>query len=388
MTSAEIITIGTELLLGDITDINTPFLAKTLNKVGVDVFRTITVGDNASRISHQIKKSLEYADVVITTGGLGPTIDDPTRQAAADAFGVDLIWSEALWEQIQKRFARFHHTPTENNRRQAYIPANAVAIENTVGTAPCFYIYEEGRFFACLPGVPAEAQHIFQNSVIPILLDLFKINFTTITRVIRTAGIGESSIDDLIADFEELENPTVGVTAYPGQVDIRITAKAANFESATKLIEPVKNEIESILKDHIYGYDNETLHDVVANLLHRSQQALHLLHTSGFNPVIDSWKISDIFKTKKTIDQQNRGSEHTLSSLYNNANHNQAFIQLVEDPDDANGFMISVNDGNHILSKQLFFGGHESLFAQWVENQLLNFIRKILLDKVKNGKTS
>ena len=140
MPSAEIITIGTELLLGETADTNTRFIAQTLRGLGVDLFRTQTVGDNAGRIAEAVRAALQRADIVITTGGLGPTVDDPTRQAIADAAGVTLEFHPELWDQIVARIARYGRTPTENQKRQAYIPQGAMVIENSVGTAPAFIV--------------------------------------------------------------------------------------------------------------------------------------------------------------------------------------------------------------------------------------------------------
>jgi len=140
MPTAEIIAIGTELLLGETADTNTRFIARTLRGLGVDLFRTSTIGDNAGRIAQAIREALARAEIVITTGGLGPTVDDPTRQAVAQAVGVELEFRPELWEQITARVARYGRTPTENQKRQAYIPKGAISIENPVGTAPAFIV--------------------------------------------------------------------------------------------------------------------------------------------------------------------------------------------------------------------------------------------------------
>ncbi len=140
MPTAEIIAIGTELLLGETADTNTRFVARVLRSLGIDLFRTQTIGDNADRIAETVRQALERADIVITTGGLGPTVDDPTRQAIADSVGVPLEFHPELWEQITARIARYGRTPTENQKRQAYIPKNAIVIENPVGTAPAFIV--------------------------------------------------------------------------------------------------------------------------------------------------------------------------------------------------------------------------------------------------------
>ena len=140
MPTAEIITIGTELLLGETVDTNTRHIAQALRGLGVDLYRTQTVGDNAGRIAEAVGAALQRADIVITTGGLGPTVDDPTRQAIADAAGVTLEFHPELWEQIVARIARYGRTPTENQKRQAYIPQGGMVIENPVGTAPAFIV--------------------------------------------------------------------------------------------------------------------------------------------------------------------------------------------------------------------------------------------------------
>jgi len=169
MPSAEIIAIGTELLLGEISDTNTAFIAKALNYIGIDIYHTSMVGDNQARITEQIKQSIKHAEIVITTGGLGPTVDDPTRQAVADVYGEKLIFHEHLWEQIQSRFKAFNRIPTDNNKKQAFIPQNAVPIENPVGTAPAFYISEKNKTIICLPGVPTEMEYLLNNNIIHLL---------------------------------------------------------------------------------------------------------------------------------------------------------------------------------------------------------------------------
>ena len=156
MPTLEIITIGTELLLGEITDTNSTYIARTMRDHGIDIYRITTIGDNPNRIANTIKEGLQRADIIITTGGLGPTIDDPTRQAVADAVGRQLVFLDQLWEQIVERYKNFGRKPTENNRRQAYIPENAIPIHNPVGTAPCFIVEQDSKFIISLPGVPQE----------------------------------------------------------------------------------------------------------------------------------------------------------------------------------------------------------------------------------------
>jgi nicotinamide-nucleotide amidase len=259
---AEIITIGTELLLGELIDTNTRKIAFALRDIGLDLYRTSTVGDNAERIAQAIRESISRAQVVITTGGLGPTVDDVTREGVALAFGVTTEFHPESWDQIQERFARFGRKPTENNRRQAYLPQGATAIENPIGTAPGFMVDKEDGVVIALPGVPAEMQHLLENFVLPFLLQRLKLSETIKTRIIRTSGVGESWLDDHIGDLERLSNPTVGLAAHPGRVDIRITAKASTPKDAEGMIEQVSSTIRERLGDAIYGIDDASLEKV------------------------------------------------------------------------------------------------------------------------------
>ena len=169
MPTAEIITIGTEILLGEIVDTNAQYLARELRDIGVDLYRKTTVGDNARRIAQAIQQGLERSMIIITTGGLGPTVDDPTREAVALAMNVQTEYHPELWEQIQARFRRFNRIPTENNRKQAYIPQGALVIENAVGTAPAFIVEAGEHAVISLPGVPREMEYLMQRKVIPYL---------------------------------------------------------------------------------------------------------------------------------------------------------------------------------------------------------------------------
>ena len=268
MPTLEIITIGTELLLGEIQDTNSTYIARTLRDYGIDIYRITTIGDNAGRISSAIKEALTRAEIVITTGGLGPTVDDPTREAVAMATDRELEYQEDLWDVIQERFKLYGRTPTENNRRQAYIPKGAVKIENPVGTAPCFAVEMGEACVISLPGVPSEMKFILHQSVIPFLHQKFELKTRIIkATVLHAASLGESAIDELIGDLEEYSNPTVGLLAHPGQVDIRVTAKAPSGEEAEALSRPVVQELLDRLGHAIYGRDGDTLESVVHALL-------------------------------------------------------------------------------------------------------------------------
>jgi len=269
MTSAEIITIGTEILLGEIVDTNTHYLARNLRSLGVDLYRTITIGDNEERIASAIRESMERADIVITTGGLGPTIDDPTREAVAKAVGVETEFREDLWQQVVATIARYGRTPSENQKRQAYVPKGALGIENPVGTAPCFIVETPRNAVISLPGVPNEMEHVLHESIIPYLQKRFNLNEIIKVRVLHCAGLGEGTIDEKIADLEMLRNPTVGLAAHTGVVDVRIAAKAKSESEANAMIAEIESQVRERLGQVVFGVDEDRLEEVTLDLIAR-----------------------------------------------------------------------------------------------------------------------
>jgi competence/damage-inducible protein CinA-like protein len=266
--NAEIISIGTELLLGEIVDTNATHIARALRDLGLDVWWISAVGDNEARIAEVVARALQRSAIVITTGGLGPTVDDPTREAIARACGRPLEYRPELWTQIEARFARFRRKPTENNRRQAYIPQGAMALENPVGTAPCFVVETEpGGVVISLPGVPREMEHMLANAVLPYLRQKFRLTDLIKAKILRTVGIGESLVDERIGELETGSNPTVGLAAHAGQTDVRITAKASSEAEADAMIAEMERKVRERLGDFIYGEGQETVEAVVGRML-------------------------------------------------------------------------------------------------------------------------
>lgn len=385
MPNAEIIAIGTELLLGEISDTNTAFIAKALNNIGIDIYHTSMVGDNQSRITDQIKQSIKRAEIVITTGGLGPTVDDPTRQAVADVYGEKLIFHEHLWEQIQSRFRSFNRIPTENNKKQAFIPQNAISIENPVGTAPAFYISENNKTIISLPGVPAEMEFLLNNKIIRLLKKIYNLKSTTISRIIHTAGIGESRIDELIGDCERLENPSVGITAKPGQVDIRVTAKASNQSQARSLIAPIEKKILEKVSEHVYGFDQETLYGVVSRLIEKENIHVILFHDTKKTDLISNLNKKGIFKEIMRFSGMDQHGNKPDYSLYNNLERPTMAIFLIECSINKSDYQLEIIYGQNVNKREFRFGGHNVLEDTWIENNLLNSIREIIIQKkVKN----
>ncbi len=295
MPSAEIITIGTEILLGEIVDTNTRHIARVLRNMGVDLYRTITIGDNTERIADAIRHSMERAEIVITTGGLGPTVDDPTREAVAKAVGVETEFRDDLWQQVVEVISRYGRKPSENQKRQAYVPQGAIGIRNPVGTAPCFIVEkwrlsgaelalnnperarkeEEAEAAAdtiesvviSLPGVPNEMEYILHESIVPYLQKRFNLNEIIKIKVLHCAGLGEGMIDEKIADLETLSNPTVGLAAHTGVVDIRIAAKARTEAEADAMIAVIEKDVRERLEDSVFGADEDTLEEATLNAL-------------------------------------------------------------------------------------------------------------------------
>src|SRR5919109_2095508 len=266
--NAEIVAIGSELLLGQIVDTNSAWMAQRLAEIGVNLFYKTIVGDNAGRMREIISRALERSDVVITSGGIGPTEDDLTREIVAEVTGRQLVLDPDLLQQIEERFRKRGFIMTKNNEKQAYIPAGAIPVENPNGTAPSFIVEDPRGVIMCLPGVPFEMKWLFENRVIPYLRDKFDLPEMIVSRVLKIAEIGESSVDDRIGHLiRNSTNPTVGVLAHPGQVDVRISVKTDSLDKAYALIAPVEKEVRDSFAPHIFAVDHETMEDAVGKWL-------------------------------------------------------------------------------------------------------------------------
>jgi len=272
--------VGTELLLGQVIDTNAAFLARQLAEIGFDVFRKITVGDNKNRIADAIRSALIHSDVVITSGGLGPTVDDKTREAVAIATDRKLVLDEDLLRYIKEFFQRRGIELGENNPRQALIPQNAIPVHNPVGTAPGFIVKHRSSYVISLPGVPRELHHLIEQTVLPFLRQEFSLQTVIKSRVLHAAGIGESNIDRRIADLEESANPTVGLAAHPGLVDIRISAKAKDTGKAQKLLNKMERQLRDRLGEMIYGMDGAKIEEIVVEMLRSRGTNLAVLETN------------------------------------------------------------------------------------------------------------
>lgn len=264
----EIIMIGTELLLGQIVDTNAAFMGQTLAENGFSLLRKTTVGDNAARIRDVLDKALDRADVVLTSGGLGPTEDDITRECIAELLDRPLEFHQELLDVLMARFAHIGVRISENNRKQAYLPRGAAAIENPHGTAPGLLVEDPRGVIISMPGVPSELKPMLTDRVIPYLRHRYNVPAVIHSRVLKVCGIGESRVDEALGVLiRESSNPTIGLLAYPDAVRIRITARAASVSEADALIDTMELRVRERLPGLIMGVNDDTIEAVVDGLM-------------------------------------------------------------------------------------------------------------------------
>ncbi len=277
---AEIVMIGTELLLGQIIDTNAAHMARALAENGINLFFKTTVGDNRERILAALDLALNRADVVLTSGGLGPTEDDITRECVAELTGRPLEFRDDLYDQLAARFQRLKRPMTDNNRKQAYAPQGAQAIPNPNGTAPGLIVEDPRGLIICMPGVPRELIPMLNDQVIPYLLKRFDIREKLYCRTLKVCAVGESKVDALIGDLiQESTNPKIGLLASPDAVRIRLSVRSDSPKIAEKLLDELHQKINQRIPGCIMGTDNDTLETVVNTLLAQNNWTLSLAET-------------------------------------------------------------------------------------------------------------
>lgn len=273
---AEIIGIGTEILLGHIVNTNSSYLSKKLAQIGIDVYYHCTVGDNPKRLYETIKTALSRSDIVITTGGLGPTVDDITLETITKALDKKLIYIDKIYQLIEKHFKKQQIKTPKNNIRQAYIPKGSRWLKNKVGTAPGIIAKKDKKVLIALPGPPIELIPMFERYLMPYLKKLtHKKPFIIKTKTLKTTGLAESQVHPKVKEFLHLSGKTtVGIYAHPAQVDLKITTKAKNEKEAGRFILSVEKNLRKKLGDLIFGCDDETLEGVVSNLLFKNKKTI------------------------------------------------------------------------------------------------------------------
>lgn len=263
---AEIITVGTEILLGDILNTNCRYLSRELAAMGIEMYYQITVGDNEARLLSTLEESLNRSDIVICTGGLGPTEDDITKEVCAKYFGYDLVLHKPSLDAMMERFKRMNRIPTKNNEKQAYFPKEAYILKNDNGTAPGCIMEKNGKMIVVLPGPPREMEPMFENYVKPYLS---KFTDEVIeSEVLRIIGVGESKVENDILDIIDTQtNPTIATYAKGYECTLRITAKAKTVEEARALIKPMSDEMKRRFGQSLYATGETSIEEVVAKYL-------------------------------------------------------------------------------------------------------------------------
>ena len=263
---AEIISIGTELLLGEIVDLNSPYLGGELPKLGIDVYHIQSIGDNMDRVLDSLRRGMERSDLILMTGGLGPTDDDLTRAAVARLLGEELYVDPDLEAQVRSFFGNRGMNMPENNIKQAMLIPSASAIPNPMGTAPGWWTQKDGKVLVSMPGPPRELRHMWENQVRPRLRDMVG-GGLLVSRTLKTTGISEGGVDEMCGDLLKAANPSIGVYSRPDGIHVRIAAKAMTEAEAEDLIRPVEAELRDRFGEHLWGVDEETMGQHVGNLL-------------------------------------------------------------------------------------------------------------------------
>jgi nicotinamide-nucleotide amidase len=278
---AEIIATGTEILLGEIVDTNTSFLASELAKLGIDIHFTSCVGDNFGRMKEVLRQAIQRSDIIITTGGLGPTQGDITRNVIAAVLEQEIYIDESLKREIAGFFSKMGIEMAENNVKQASLISSAKAIPNPHGTAPGWWV-EKDCIIIALPGPPKEMQPMWQNQILPKLQK--KSGAVIMSRILKTWGLSESKMDEILTPYLASANPTLALYARQDGIIVRITGKSADEKSACVLIDAMETDVRKLLGDHVWGTGDETIAGVAMKLLSERKLSLAVgeSNTGGF----------------------------------------------------------------------------------------------------------
>lgn len=263
---AEIISIGTEILLGDILDTNSNYLAQRLPALGIDLYYTSQVGDNRARLSALLEQAWARSELVLCSGGLGPTEDDVTREAICAVLAEEPAVDPTLEAELRSFFSRRNAPMPERNLKQAWLTPSTRAIPNPRGTAPGWWAEKDGRIIIAMPGPPTEMARMWEKEV-SAQLAARSTEAVIVSRTIKTSGMGEGTVDELLSPLLKNNNPSIGVYAKADGIHLRITAKAPSRAAAEALIEPVQDEVEQILGAIVWGHDDDTFEIAVGRLL-------------------------------------------------------------------------------------------------------------------------
>ena len=254
---AEIMGIGTELLMGELTDTNSSWIASRLPALGIELQWVSIIGDDLPRLTEAFKQGMERSDIIFTTGGLGPTQDDLTREAIAAAFGETPIIQQEVVEDLERYFAARGGPMPQHNIKQANLIPSARFVPNRNGTAPGWWAARDGKIIICMPGPPGENQSMWEEQVEPQLAGLIE-DEVTITRNIKTMGMSEGAVDEIVSEFFGVENPYLGIYSKADGIHLRVIARAKDTTTAHNMIAPVEKAIHERLGEYVWGYDDDT----------------------------------------------------------------------------------------------------------------------------------
>jgi len=334
--TAEILCVGTELLLGNIVNTNAAFLSRELAAIGIFTYHQSVVGDNAGRLKESLELSLSRSDIVIITGGLGPTYDDLTKETAAEYFGLSMKMHEESLERLKKFFAQFNREMTPNNQKQAMMPDGCVVFPNNYGTAPGLAIVGKGKTVIMLPGPPREMEPIYREEVKPFLLKKQN-NKVLVSKTINIFGMGESQVEHKLRELMQNSiNPTIAPYAKEGEVELRVTASGSNESECTDLIDPAIDKIKEEIGGVIYGIDVKSLQNAVVSKMREQKLTLataesctggligkRITEISGCSSVYlggiisydNSVKINQLNVSEETLKQYGAVSEETALEM-------------------------------------------------------------------------
>jgi nicotinamide-nucleotide amidase len=406
---AEIIGVGTELLMGQIANTDAQFLSQQLSELGIDVYYHHVVGDNINRLVELIKKIKQRSDIIITTGGLGPTQDDLTKDGVAQAFGLEMIKDEASENKLNTFFKSIHRDITINNYRQAYFPEGSIILKNDRGTAPGCILERDDTTVIVLPGPPRELNHMFLNEVKPYLL--MKSGFIIKSNLLKVFGVGESELEHRLMDFiENQANPTLATYASAGEVSLRVTAKAKSAQEADELLKPVVSSIVNHIGDSVYSINGENMPQVVYKLLKEQDKKVAfaesctggmlssmIVDIPGSSAVLDmsvisysnESKIETLHVKKETLDTYGAVSEETVIEMAEGLlDISRACITVaisgIAGPDGGSDdkpvglIYVCLNDGNKHYIRKLNFARERNYNRTYACLHALDMLRRYL----------
>lgn len=406
----EIVTTGTEILLGEIVDTNAAWIAQRLNAIGINLYYKSTVGDNEQRLTRLLEVAMHRSDVVIVTGGLGPTADDITREAIAGAFGTELVLDGATVENLRSRFSNWGTRMTANNQKQALIPEGAEIVPNPVGTAPGILMRQANRMLFALPGVPREMKRMMEDSVLPMLQARTRGQGVIQVRTLRTIGIGESSIDHEISDLMASANPTVGLAAHTGQADVRLTARGLNEREATAMLDDMEGRVRERIGIHIYSDRKDA--DIARHMVELMEEkgaslALYEPHTQGWigtrlrdhggdsiltapwqnDPTLEQAARQSLPDDETDLEGYGRAMDY-IHALLRQGNDADCRLVVLGTTDPEHGVyqqrkgftLVKCMRGAQVREARFSFGGPDELTAVWVGNRCFDLMRRLYLD--------